>query len=288
MNHTVVKTFALLSLVLSRALFALPLGDGKVSITPKKGYVYSCQSQFDSSAHPPVLSPWIIGKTWAAAKKPTVDGAVAWPDSKIEISLQNDQRVISANNLPKHKTGVYPIQTTDDAFQYDANPNSIKAQQVYVILPANPTIATTPSCLDMGAIGFAVSGAAIFNALDALGRDAPAHEIQDQCGGHPEQTGAYHYHAASKCFSDKAGKQNKHSDLIGYALDGFGIFGLKGANGKAMTNQDLDACHGHTHTINWDGKAVNLYHYHLTNTYPYTLGCFKGTPLKLAPPTPAL
>ena len=45
-----------------------------------------------------------------------------------------------------------------------------------------------------------------------------------------------------------------------------------------MRNSALDACHGHTHTVKIDGKRVRLYHYHATMEYPYTLGCFRGTP----------
>ncbi len=45
-----------------------------------------------------------------------------------------------------------------------------------------------------------------------------------------------------------------------------------------MTNADLDACHGHVHAIPWDGKYADLYHYHMTDEYPYTVGCFMGTP----------
>ena len=32
---------------------------------------------------------------------------------------------------------------------------------------------------------------------------------------------------------------------MGYAIDGFGIFGRYGDGGKALTSADLDECHGH-------------------------------------------
>ena len=41
-----------------------------------------------------------------------------------------------------------------------------------------------------------------FDALDALGRDAEAHEVQDACAGHPEQTSEYHYHSITNCIAD--------------------------------------------------------------------------------------
>lgn len=43
----------------------------------------------------------------------------------------------------------------------------------------------------------------------------------------------------------------------------------------------LDECHGHSHSIQWDNKTVDMYHYHLNNEYPYSIGCFRGTPAKI-------
>ena len=40
------------------------------------------------------------------------------------------------------------------------------------------------------------------------------------------------------------------------ADDEFGIFGPLGDNGVALTNADLDACHGHQGPVQWDGKKV--------------------------------
>ncbi|MDA0223186.1 MAG: YHYH protein [Proteobacteria bacterium] len=47
-----------------------------------------------------------------------------------------------------------------------------------------------------------------------------------------------------------------------------------------LSNGDLDECHGHAENVNRDGKAAKIYHYHLTDEYPFTLGCYKGTPVK--------
>ena len=213
----------------------LPLGDGKISSSPKKGYVYSCQQRFNPNAPGAQASgAWLTGKTWDPSKKPIVDGNVRWKNTSIKIASQGNNRSVTANNLPTHGTGVFPVKRSDDAYQYDRNPNRIKTQKIGLKLPANPQIAKKSSCVPMGMIGFSLTGAAIFNSLDARGDDAPAHEIQDKCGGHPERTGQYHYHNHSPCMADKSGKSGKHSDLVGYALDGFGIFGLHGKAGKQL------------------------------------------------------
>jgi hypothetical protein len=134
----------------------------------------------------------------------------------------------------------------------------------------------------MGMIGVATSGVAIFNGLDASGRDAVAHEIQDHCQGHPQEAGEYHYHSLSSCLN--AGPSGQQSNLIGYALDGFGIYGSYDENGKLMHSADLDECHGRTSPVIWDGQVVTMYHYVATPDYPYTVGCYRGTPVQVAPP----
>ncbi len=254
----------------------LPLGDGHLSTGPKIGYLYACQTEFGGrgAAH---SGPWIQGDTWVPSEKPTVEGSVSWPGSAISVTLEGDKRVIRANDLPQHPTGIFPIQTSDPAYQYDHNPNSIQAQQILLTLPAMPVATADPGCVPMGMIGFALDGTAIFNAVDAAGRDAVAHEVQDKCNGHPQQEGQYHYHGPSPCMKDASGDAGKHSDLVGYALDGYGIYGEHGEDGKVLHDSDLDACHGHTHAVMWDGKMQVIYHYHLTPEYPYTVGCFHGT-----------
>lgn len=253
---------------------SLPLGDGHVSSSPRVGYVYSCQTSFSQSGAS-VVGPWISGSSWDPSKKPEVSGSVSWPDAQITVSIENGKRVVRANNLPKHTTGVFPVQQSDVAYQYDRNPNSIRTQTILLSLPVTPSAAATPSCTSFGMVGFALSGAAIYNALDAGGNDAVAHEIQDHCSGHPQQAGQYHYHSLSACFTDKG--NGAHSELVGYARDGYGIYGSYGEGGKKLRNEDLDVCHGHEHSITWDGATVVMYHYHTTAEYPYTIGCYHAS-----------
>ena len=256
---------------------ALPLGDGLVSTSPRIGYVFSCQTTFGQGGAS-ATGPWIQGATWNPTLKPEIGGSVSWPTAQITITREGDRRVVRANNLPTHPTGTFPVQSSDPAYTYDRNPNTIREQDVVLSLPATPTAAPAPSCVSMGMIGFARSGAAIYNALDAGGRDAVAHEIQDHCSGHPQQSGQYHYHSLSACFNDAPRGRGEHSDLVGYARDGYGIYGPAGEGGKTLTNADLDVCHGHEHVVEWDGTAVKLYHYHTTAEYPYTIGCYHGSP----------
>lgn len=261
-------------------LTKLPIGDGKYSTSPKVGYVFSCITNFvnPNQAGARATGAWYnaAAGTYDLTMKPTVDGQVSWP-SQFTIMLQGNNRVITGNDLPSHTTGQYPVSRSDDAFQYDGNPNSIKSQTLRLTFSANPAVNAQPSCVG-GTVGVMLTGSYIFSAFDAGGRDAVAHELQDACGGHPQQAGVYHYHSLSPCATDAA---LGHSTVVGYALDGFGIYGHHGENGKALTNVDLDECHGHTHEIEWDGKTVEMYHYHATAEFPYTVSCFRGTAVRM-------
>ncbi len=65
-----------------------------------------------------------------------------------------------------------------------------------------------------------------------------------------------------------------------HTLDGFGIYVERDAQGNLLTDASLDARHGRTSLVEWDGKQVMMYHYDATLEYPYTLGCFAGTPVR--------
>lgn len=255
---------------------AIPLGDGKISTSPMREHVFSCESSFHGSGAQQ-RGEWLGASSWDKTRKIHIQGNVPWPNAQFNIQIVNGSRQITGNGLPiNHPTGVFPVQASDPAYQIDRNPNRIEAQNISLTLPLTPKINVQASCVPMGMIGITTNGVVIFNALDAAGRDAVAHEVQDKCNGHPEMTGQYHYHGASPCHIEEL----KKNALIGYALDGFGIYSNLDENGKELTNADLDECHGRTSRVQWDGKDVVMYHYVLTKEYPYTVGCFRAQPVQ--------
>lgn len=260
-------------------LHRLALGDGMLSDTPRRGYVFACEQQFMPGRGGAAENvPWINGRTFDEAAKPHVEGRILWPTARFHIATRGMWRIISGNGLPVGTpTGRFPIAPGDPAYQYDSNPNRVRAHPVHWRLPRNPKIAARPSCVPMGPIGIAINGVMIFNALDAGGRDAVAHEVQDLCNGHPQRQGIYHYHGPSPCLSAERGRDR----IIGYALDGFPITSMYDANGHEITDADLDACHGRVGRIREEGRWARMYHYVLTWDYPYTIGCFRGTPIRL-------
>lgn len=75
----------------------------------------------------------------------------------------------------------------------------------------------------------------------------------DDAGGHINVHQGYHYHAATG-FSTKIVQEDGHAALIGYALDGFGIYELEDSEGVETT--DLDELRGHE-------DDTRGYHYHV-------------------------
>ena len=257
---------------------ALPLGDGRISSAPQRGQVFACSTQFRGSGaqHD---GDWIHGATWDATRKLWVQGEVSWPDARFSLQTTATERLLSGNALPVGQTtGVFPVARTDPAYLLDRNPNAITQQPLGFALPRQPVLDALAEarCLPMGMVGVALNGVPIFNALDAAGRDAVAHEVQDRCNGHPQARGIYHYHGPSDCLAGSHG----NNVLLGYALDGFGIYSGQGDDGRELTNADLDECHGRTSPVMWEGQVVPIYHYVMTREYPYTLGCYRGNPVR--------
>jgi len=253
----------------------LPLGDGHYSTeAPRKGYIYLCRLMTGGGGAQQA-GPWIHGSTWNIFSKPSVLGSMTWSNAQFSQTISDDQRDLSGNGLPiNHPTGQFPIARSDPAYNFDHNPNSISVQDIRKSLPRHPVYNNTPSCMG-GEVGMMLNGVLLFNGFDAELRDAAAHEVQDSCNGHAERNGRYHYHSLSRCIKNISVKT-----VLGYALDGFPITGPVVAEGRLLTTADLDECHGITSDIIEDGQKKTTYHYVMTQDFPYSVGCFRGTPIR--------
>ena len=260
----------------------VPLGDNKyVTDAPKKGYVYLCSAHKDNPGSS-VIGPWVHGDSWNISQKISVAGSVSWPQATFSNTTTGLYRVLTGNGLPiSHTTGTFPVASNDPAATYDPNPNTITAQHISATIPLNPVYSDTPYCMG-GEVGIMLSGVPLFDAFDAGLRDAPAHELQDSCDGHPQGSGEYHYHSLSACFKDIGEKT-----VLGYAYDGYPITGPQVAANKFLTTDNLDECHGITSAITEDGTSVVTYHYVMTADFPYSVSCFHAKPTTIAPSAPS-
>ena len=255
----------------------LPLGDDMYTTdAPKNGYVYSCITDFNGGGAFE-QGPWIDAEagTWNLSKKIYVEGRVHW-DSEFTQHVSGSERDLEGNGLPPQTTGTFPVEESDPAYEYDRNPNSISPYELKAGLPANPKRTGDPACVG-GTIGVMKNGVPLYSPFDAGGRDAVATEIQDHCDAHPEVTGQYHYHGLSTCLYKDS--DESRSALLGWALDGFGIYVERDSEGTLLSSADLDACHGRTSSVEWNGKKRPMYHYVMTLDFPYTVACYRGTPI---------
>jgi len=106
----------------------------------------------------------------------------------------------------------------------------------------------------------------------------------DACGGHPQPDGPYHWHLVPQVVNNLLAQEGVTSvectnteqtsnKIVGYARDGFPIYGYQDSDGS--TPSDLDVCNGHT--AETDEFPDGIYHYHITNeNVPNILPCTFG------------
>lgn len=178
---------------------------------------------------------------------------------------------IAANGLATH-TMMNGITASNLQFPLGQNFYGANAWKI----PLNPAIAATTTTANDGPVGMAINGVPIFNPCKQGGcqnGDTKALGELDVCNGHAGRADDYHYHAAPTCLM--ATKPTAYWDThpLGWALDGFGIFGYNNADGTVATRDAV--CGGNTTAVI---GAPAGYSYHVTDTAPYVLACFRGTP----------
>ncbi len=138
------------------------------------------------------------------------------------------------------------------------------------LIPVTPQLADASTTLSASAgislNGFQIAAQAPVEAILAAITVAPF----DDCGGHVNPSDGYHYHAATaREGCNSAGTDaNGHPAIMGYAMDGFGIYGPL-PEGSEEADQ-LDQCNGIQ-------DAVYGYHYHAGSPeLNQHIGCFSG------------
>jgi arylsulfatase A-like enzyme len=231
------------------------------------------------------------------------------------VELVGSKCVFSTNAIPNHDfndSGGFanPVAEQNDVYEIPATPT--------VAASTNSLSLTYDNALLMNGVKTDVLAAACFgvgdgrtgcNNINQPWRYDPMHAANgfrvDSHNAHTQPNGTYHYHGSPNAlfYADT----NIVSPLVGFAADGFPIFGSwfddNGTIRKATSSYqlqtgprpsgagepggtydgayrddylylqgsgDLDECNGMT--------VDGIYGYYIIEEFPYILGCFKGTP----------
>ncbi|KAG2865256.1 hypothetical protein PC113_g3860 [Phytophthora cactorum] len=189
------------------------------------------------------------------------------PDN-VSVVYTSTSVIVRSNGVPSGSYGPFP-----NAY----NRYSVYEQDYIFQFPRSPVSAATTTSLPRDIpIGVMVNGVPFFAANSdfyggiVVDTKNPSYKLLDKCNGLVDTGGDYRYYASPDCLLHELGdKAGQPSPLIGFAFDGFPLYGPYGENGQ--TPNDLDACNGR---VGEDGT----YRYHVTLGAPYLLGCFRGNP----------
>ncbi|REJ81956.1 MAG: YHYH protein [Bacteroidetes bacterium] len=208
----------------------------------------------------PEITSWIINNSGAT-------GYNNIPSNVQLVQYSTNNVYVSATCIPSYNIGPWP-----------GNPNTPVNQNFVYKITRNPVQNTgTPVNIGLGHIGVWINGVSIFNASDGQSynnqgvwnRNAYYWEGPsfDNCLGHPAPNGEYHHHVSPACLYDEYDSLN-HSPIIGYAFDGFPVYGayaFENTNGTGQIKRIKSSYVLSTSTSRTNGPPVN-------STYP--AGCF--------------
>jgi hypothetical protein len=185
------------------------------------------------------------------------------------IYLDGSNVVIETTGLPDHDT-VYWGEGNDgylDEQDVATTPSIISSNNnaSTITIDATPGLTGSTVQTQLGTIGIAVSGSAIFNDQEGNGPLDQAAASLDWTGAHIGP-GVYHYHLEPKAFT------NDDDELAGILLDGVFLYGRK-CNATGDYPTDLDVSGGHTSTTQYTDGAEE-YHYHIINEIYSTTGSY--------------
>ena len=288
---------------------------GPLSVTPAAS---ATNVSFDTAA---VLCPY-------AVSAPVILGNGSAATSIASWTCSGAVRSLAGNGIPNHTTGAFPGV---------GNPNAITSQSISFSAKTNPV--QTATTANKGVPGYALNSVkfdpgtagtcpGVITAttqcnlangtdvwrIEALGQTAFNFGV-DLNNAHVQPNGEYHYHGVPTGLLTNDGNSGQKMTIVGWATDGFPIYGryghilatdltsplkvMKGSyvldptpdSGRpslsvapmgsftsdwnyAAGTGDLDNCNGRFDVTPEFPKGI--YHYYITDTYPYIQRCVKG------------
>lgn len=243
---------------------------------------------------------------WQADSIPDVSGwgnaGAAFPEPAVAGACAGGDFVITSNGIP--------------TFEYVAiTPNGLEEKSYRWTIPKEPArAASTTDVPLLGPAAVTVTGLPIFgpteNPMDGY-RDPILDDVLsnllDECNGHTAPMGTYHFHGRPECIVADLGGES-YGLVVGWAFDGYPILAplicddascssttrvrssweltlseyTTSTRGPAWDiheyvagSGDLDECNGLAID---DASLPYDYAYFATDTFPYFMGCYRGTP----------
>lgn len=237
--------------------------------------------------------------------------------STAAISCSGTQRTITGNGVPDHTPGTFPnsgnphaIAAQNVRFTNTTSPAVVSSTGTavsHILGYANNSIKFDPSTAE------SYQNAGVWK-IEALNQTYFALGL-DSSNAHVQPGGAYHYHGMPEGYLTRLNKGNAMT-LVGFAVDGFPMYARYGyttatnaasgtkvivssyrmkttpSSGRPSTTAvpmgtftqdyeyvaglgDLDECNGRFGVT--PEFPSGIYHYYITDSYPYIQRCVKGT-----------
>ncbi|MBL9114692.1 MAG: YHYH protein [Verrucomicrobiaceae bacterium] len=243
--------------------------------------------------------------------------AVSAQDSTVRITVEGEKRVIEANGLPDHEPGRFPNRGNPNSISPQSYRYTVPAKPVVAGAPTKLQmqsfgIAVNGVPFDPNAAEWHDDDRTWQYEPMAGGIDLGV----DKHHAHVQPTGAYHYHGLPTGLIIRLTEGKPKLVLVGWAADGFPIYGPWGltdpqdaksplvkldSSYRVKSGQrpkdsppgkydgtfvadyeyvagtgDLDECNGRFGVT--PEFPDGIYHYYLTDSFPFIPRLFKGTP----------
>lgn len=192
-------------------------------------------------------------------------------EDTVSVKCADGKAIISSNTYPDHPLMTGIVGSNEQV--------PVPAKDYAAPIPLEPVLGETPQTRD-AALGIAVNGVPIFDYTgggEMTAEDLYHHQTQhdtvqteqlDICGGHAGRGDDYHYHVKPKCMIEQMDNAGDDA-IIGWAFDGFPIFGDNNPDGSLIGSDVLDVCNG-------QADATFGYRYHTSKDAPYIIQCLMG------------
>lgn len=191
-------------------------------------------------------------------------------DGRVVVTCTDSHAIIQSDTYPDHDMMTGIVGTNEQV--------PVPADYAAPVI-LSPTLGTSPLTRD-AALGVAVNGVPIYDYTgggEMSEADLAHHQTQhdtlltaqlDVCGGHAGRGDDYHYHVKPTCMIAQMANAGDDA-IIGWAFDGFPIFGDNNPDGSVIAEGDLDVCNGQI-------DDTFGYRYHTSSDAPYIVQCLMG------------